>query len=44
MKEIRDKDLITINSINEENIEFYNVKEEPFDLYGLAVAEKGEPF
>lgn len=44
MAKIRDKDLITVNSIEEDNIAFYNVKEEPFDLYGFASAKKGETF
>ena len=39
-----DKDLKIETSIEEDNIKFYNVKDEPFDLYGFCSAEKGEQF
>lgn len=46
MKRIQDvdKDMRHETSIKEDNIRFFNVKDDPFDLYGFYSANKGENF
>lgn len=39
-----DKNLMVAETIQGEKLQFYNVKEEPFSVYGLLASRQGEPF
>lgn len=39
-----DKNLLATGIIQEDNLCFYNVKEDPFTIYGLLPCDQGEPF